>query len=90
MVGSWYIPSTVTFEAVIANKNIFERYSKAMSDMEVAIGIRWWHDDSVRGGVALPFGRKRVRGFPKSINVGFVLVGLIGFAEFHIRYYIIR
>lgn len=61
-----------------------------MADVEVAVGVGGGHDYGVGVFVWVVGGLEGFAGFPEGVDVRFVLVGFVGFAEFHIYYLIMK
>ena len=62
MVGTGDKHCIIALEPMIADQDILQVHIKRVSDMEVAVGVWWWHDDTVR--LTFTCGRKRIARLP--------------------------
>ena len=65
VVGAWNIPRRFAFEAIIANEGIFGGYGEAVTDVEVSVGVRGWHDDGKIGGARSSISQRARRAIVK-------------------------
>ena len=59
-----------------------------MANVEVAVGVWWWHDNAVVGLFGRSVGGvKAAAVFPSGVDFGFKFVWFVEASEFHENYY---
>ncbi len=51
MIGARNIPRAATAEAIVAGQGILEGNREAVANMEIAVGIRWRHNNRKSFGI---------------------------------------
>lgn len=83
------IPSIFATETVVTSKGIFERNGEAVTDVEITIGVGWWHDDGITiigiglVGINDLWWVKSARMFPFGVDLGLESARFVAFGEFH-------
>ena len=99
VVGAGDVPSGFTLQTIIASERVLESDGEAVTDMEVAVSVRRWHNNrksvffvffAVVGTVVVvvdresrDFRTKDTTGFPGGVNIAFILPRFITTREFH-------
>ena len=98
VVGTRDEPRGFATEAVVASKGVFQSDSETMADVQVAVGVRRWHDDResivmikavvvtvavVVGGHSRRCRFKYTSSLPGCINIWFILIGFVTTRKFH-------
>ena len=68
---------------MIADEDVLEGIDEAVADVKVAVGVGRWHDDGIVVSIFVLCGLEGAGRFPESVNVGFKLVGFVGFTKLH-------